>query len=142
MRRGRAGPRDLPPHQWPVLPTLAPSRAARNVYRARPGKRAVTLVQWEHLPAIAALAGLDHLDPGLLRRNIAVAGFNLSGLRGREFRLGTATLMGTGACAPCSRMEAALGQGGYAAMRGHGGITAEVLAPGNVTLGDILEPLD
>ena len=71
-----------------------------------------------------------------------MAGFNLAALRGREFRPGTALLKGTGPCAPCSRMEEALGQGGYAAMRGHGGITAEVLEPGEVAIGDALTPLD
>jgi MOSC domain-containing protein YiiM len=110
--------------------------------RTRPGKRAVTLVQAEHLPVIAALAGLEQLEPALLRRNVAVAGLNLAGLKGRRFRLGTATLRGTGPCAPCARMEAALGHGGYAAMRGHGGLCAEVLEPGRVALDDAVIPLD
>jgi len=113
-----------------------------EVHQPRPGKRAVTLIQWEHLPAIAALAGRESGTPDLLRRNIAVARFNLVALRGREFRLGTALLKGTGPCAPCSRMEEAPGQGGYAAMRGHGGITAEVIEPGAVALGDAFTPLD
>lgn len=108
--------------------------------RNRPGARAVTLIQAEHLPVIAALAGCGVVAPETLRRNLVIAGFNLLGLRGRAFRLGSALLRGTGPCAPCARMEAALGHGGYAAMRGHGGITAEVLEPGRLALGDMLVP--
>ena len=110
--------------------------------RNRPGSRAVTLIQAEHLPVIAALAGRDAVPPEMLRRNLVISGFNLLGLKGRAFRLGTALLRGTGPCAPCARMEAALGHGGYAAMRGHGGLTAEVLEPGHIARGAALLPLD
>ncbi|MEM9139946.1 MAG: MOSC domain-containing protein [Pseudomonadota bacterium] len=110
--------------------------------RERPGKRAVTLIQWEHLAVIAALVGRDEIDPALLRRNVAIAGANLLGLRKTRFRLGEAVLQGTGLCAPCSRMEDALGSGGYTAVRGHGGITAEVLEPGRISEGDLLAPVD
>ena len=102
----------------------------------RPGKRAVTLIQAEHLPVIAALAGRGAVEAGLLRRNIAVSGINLLALKDRRFRIGTALLEGTGPCAPCSRMEELLGPGGYNAMRGHGGITATVVEPGEIALGD------
>jgi MOSC domain-containing protein YiiM len=111
-------------------------------HRTEPGKRAVTLLQAEHLPVIAALAALGSVDPALLRRNVVVAGINLLGLRARRFRLGTAVLEGTGPCAPCSRMEEALGRGGYAAVRGHGGICAQVIASGRAARGDALTPLD
>lgn len=105
-------------------------------HRATPGKRAVTLIQAEHLSVVAALAGLDTLDFASLRRNIAVSGINLVALRDRTFRLGSVVLRGTGLCAPCSRMEQILGPGGYNALRGHGGITAEVVSPGRVAVGD------
>lgn len=109
---------------------------------ARPGKRAVTLIQAEHLPVIASLAGLDALAPETLRRNLVVSRLNLSALRGKRLRIGTdAVLRVTGPCAPCSRMERALGPGGYTAMRGHGGWCAEVIAPGNIALGDAIAPL-
>lgn len=105
-------------------------------HRNQPGKRAVTLIQAEHLTAIAALVGATDIDPALLRRNIVVSGINLLALRKRRFRIGTAVLEGTGPCAPCSRMEEALGPGGYNAVRGHGGITAQVIEPGAIAIGD------
>ena len=112
-------------------------------HRARPGKRAVTLIQTEHLPVIAALVGGSaEVTWEGLRRNVVVSGINLLALRDAAFRIGTATLRGTGICAPCSRMTEYFGPGGYNAVRGHGGILAEVLEPGEVALGDELIPLD
>jgi MOSC domain-containing protein YiiM len=108
-------------------------------HRTKPGKRAVTLIQAEHLPVIAALVGRAEIDPALLRRNIVVSGINLLGLKDRTFRLGTAILQGKGLCAPCSRMEEEFGAGGYNAVRGHGGIIATVIEEGAVSLGDRLE---
>ncbi|MEE2939434.1 MAG: MOSC domain-containing protein [Planctomycetota bacterium] len=110
--------------------------------RGRQGPRAITLIQWEHLPVIGALLGAPPVDPALLRRNIAVSGINLLGLKGRELRVGGALLRVTGPCAPCSRMEEALGEGGYAAVRGHGGVTAEVLSGGALRLGDEVTPAE
>jgi MOSC domain-containing protein YiiM len=103
------------------------------------GKRQVTLIQQEHLGAIAALAGLEAVDPALLRRNLVVSGISLAALKDRCFRVGEAVLEGTGECQPCSRMEESLGPGGYNAMRGHGGITARVLQGGLVRIGDTVE---
>ena len=107
-------------------------------HRTSPGKRAVSLIQAEHLPAIAAFTGRDRIDAAILRRNIVVSGINLLALRKIEFRIGTAVVKGTGPCAPCTRMEEALGRGGFNAMRGHGGITAEVVAEGEVRIGDLV----
>lgn len=103
------------------------------------GARHVTLIQAEHLAAIASHLGREDLAPALLRRNIVVTGINLAVLKGRRFRLGTALVEATGECHPCSRMEEILGPGGYNAVRSHGGITARVLEPGTVSIGDALE---
>lgn len=100
------------------------------------GARHITLIQSEHLAAIAAHLGLDTVSPEPLRRNIVVSGINLAALKGRRFRLGTAMLEATGECHPCSRMEEVLGTGGYNAVRGHGGVTARVAEGGVVRLGD------
>ena len=100
------------------------------------GARHVTLIQAEHLSAIASHLGRDAVAPEQLRRNIVIAGINLAALKGRRFALGKALLEATGECHPCSRMEENLGPGGYNAVRGHGGITARVVAGGMVRIGD------
>lgn len=108
---------------------------------ARKGKRALTLIQAEHLPVIAALAGLGEVDPALLRRNIVVSGLNLLGFRKARLSIGAAVIEITGPCAPCSRMEELLGHGGYTAMRGHGGVCATVIQPGELNTGDSVVPV-
>ena len=110
-------------------------------YKSGSGKRGITLIQAEHLPAIAALAQRPDLTPALLRRNVVVSGIPLIALKQRRFRIGTAVFVGTEECDPCSRMEDALGPGGYNAMRGHGGLCARIVEGGTFGLGDALEAL-
>lgn len=104
--------------------------------------RQVTLIQAEHITAIAIYLGIGCIQPATLRRNIVVTGINLHALKGRRFRLGTAQLLATGECHPCSRMETVLGAGGYNAVRGHGGITAQILHAGQVRLDDPVIRID
>ena len=110
-------------------------------YKSGSGKRGITLIQAEHLPAIAALAQRPDLTPALLRRNVVVSDIPLVALKQRRFRIGTAVFEGTEECDPCSRMEDALGPGGYNAMRGHGGLCARIVEGGTFGLGDALEAL-
>lgn len=98
--------------------------------------RQVTLIQHEHLPVIAALAGVPAVDVVALRRNLVISGINLIALKNARVRVGNALLEIVGPCQPCSRMEDAVGPGGYAAMRGHGGMTARVIEAGAIAVGD------
>ena len=105
-------------------------------YHGSSGKRQVTLIQGEHLDGIASMLGKSEIDPLLLRRNIVVRGINLLALKDQRFRIGEAVLETTGLCHPCSRMEQNLGDGGYNAVRGHGGSTARVVKSGRIEVGD------
>jgi MOSC domain-containing protein YiiM len=100
------------------------------------GKRQVSLIQLEHLHAVASILSLDAVDPVLARRNLVVSGINLFALRNECFEIGGVQFEGAGPCEPCSRMEQHLGAGGYNAMRGHGGIIARAISSGVIRLGD------
>lgn len=114
-----------------------------RVTLGRPGsKRQVTLVQEEHLAVIAGLAHVPLVTPETVRRNIVVRGINLLALVKLRFALGDdVVLVGTGPCAPCGKMDTAIGPGGFQAMRGHGGITATVERGGTVRVGAAVRAL-
>ena len=99
-------------------------------------KRQVTLMQAEHLTAVASMLHQEAIQPMLLRRNLVIEGINLLALKDQRFQIGQAVLQMTGLCHPCSKMEKVLGPGGYNALRGHGGITARVLVGGRMKIGD------
>ncbi|HOB92640.1 MOSC domain-containing protein [Ottowia sp.] len=122
---------------------LGDHRAAWHRDTDEATRRELTLVQHEHLPLIAAWCALPRVDARHLRRNLVVSGLNLTAMRsplpahtmiwqiGAEVRIEV-----TGPCAPCSRMEAQLGRGGYSALRGHGGMTARLVTGGVIRVGD------
>lgn len=128
--------RDVPMDEVDAAVAVAGVGLLGDRYTTGSGQRGVTLIQAEHLPVIAALTGHDDVQPAILRRNIVVSGLPLVALKGRRFRIGEVVLEGTEPCDPCSRMETALGEGGYNAMRGHGGLCARIIEGGTMRRGD------
>jgi MOSC domain-containing protein YiiM len=128
----------------PEAEVLTDSRLAGDHASPKPGgKRQLTLIQHEHLAAVAGFLGLaEPVAPGRLRRNLVVSGLNLLALKGQQIQIGEEVILDiTGECHPCSRMEEELGPGGYNAMRGHGGLTAHIAQGGTIRVGDAVRVL-
>ena len=53
-------------------------------YQNPGGNRQVTLIQAEHLAAVASILGVDKIAPELVRRNLVVRGINLLSLKGKK----------------------------------------------------------
>lgn len=76
-------------------------------------------------------------EPMHVSRNVVIAGVNLVALKSLRFAIGDEVILeGTGPCEPCAKMDVALGDGGFQAVRGHGGITTRVIRTGIIRLGD------
>jgi MOSC domain-containing protein YiiM len=103
--------------------------------------REISLIEEETLEALVR----DHemvVEPGETRRNIITRGVPLNHLVGREFRVGTAMIRGVKLCEPCVHLVALTGKHGYLANLLHrGGLHAEIIADGEIAIGDSIEPV-
>jgi MOSC domain-containing protein YiiM len=104
-----------------------------------PGEgRAVTLVEEEAVDTIRREHGIDLAD-GRSRRNVVTVGVVLAELVGRRFRIGGALMRGARLAAPCRYLERRVAPGTYDAMKGRGGLRADVLEDGVVRVGDRID---
>lgn len=102
--------------------------------------RAVSLIEGEALDAVFDETGID-LRPGQSRRNIVTRGVRLPDLVARRFRVGTAVLRGERLCLPCAYLDRLAGPGVFAALRGRGGLRADVIEGGVIRVGDAVVDL-
>lgn len=70
------------------------------------------------------------VSPSVFRRNIITKGVNLNDLVGKEFEVQGVRFKGTEECKPCYWMDQALAPGAEAAMKGNGGLRAQILSSG------------
>jgi MOSC domain-containing protein YiiM len=99
--------------------------------------RPVTLIEAEAIEAVLRETGID-LSAGRSRRNLVTRGVRLPDLNGRRFRIGQALFRGTRECAPCAFLERLTEPGVFAALKGRGGLRAEILEGGVIRAGDAL----
>src|SRR5262245_5523564 len=109
---------------------------------ARPVARHVSLIGREAMNAAnveLSRRGLVPFEPGETRRNIVVEGIDVYALLGLEFHIGGACLRGSDITKPCHVPSAAAGKTGFKeAYHDRGGILAEVLSDGRISIGDVL----
>jgi MOSC domain-containing protein YiiM len=95
----------------------------------------ITFFEGEVFDALCATLGLADATPAGLRRNVVTRGLALEALVGREFCLQGVWFRGAGECKPCYWMDAALGPGAEAWLRGRGGLRARILTDGRLRAG-------
>lgn len=68
--------------------------------------------------------------PDVFRRNVLTRGVDLNELIGQEFSVQGVYFLGTEECRPCYWMNQAFGEGAESALRGCGGLRAQILTDG------------
>jgi len=87
-----------------------------------------------------AQRGLIPFEVNETRRNIVVDGIDVYGLLGKEFRIGAVRLRGSEPTRPCHLPSAVTGKMGFAeTYRDRGGVRAEVLSDGIISIGDLIQ---
>jgi MOSC domain-containing protein YiiM len=97
--------------------------------------RALTLVEAEALEDVG-------LSFAAARRNVVTRGVDLNALVGMRFRVGEVECLGRRLCEPCRHLERLEGDGLMRSLAGRGGLRADVLGEGLVTVGDPVVVLD
>lgn len=106
-----------------------------------PGQaRDLTLVEAEALEALSAEHGID-LGPGESRRNVTTRGIALNDLVGRRFRVGGVEAVGIELCHPCRHLELLTQPGVLKGLVNRGGLRADVVEGGEISIGDEVEDL-
>lgn len=79
----------------------------------------------------------DSMGPELTRRNIIVSEVDLKTLYGVAFEINGIQFTGTVHCSPCPAMNRAIGPGATAALRGRGGLRAQIKSSGELKIGPV-----
>jgi MOSC domain-containing protein YiiM len=93
-------------------------------------KGQITFFEEETYQDLCLQLGVWDRGPEVFRRNVITRGGRLNELIGVEFELQGVCFFGTEECRPCYWMNAAFAAGAEKAMRGRGGLRAEIRSDG------------
>ena len=112
----------------------------RYFYDEAPPGRALTLIQAEALQGMRADTGIE-LSAAESRRNVLTSGIDLNALVGKRFRVGDVECLGVELCHPCSSLEKLTQKGVIKGLVNRGGLNADILTDGEMSVGDRVEEL-
>jgi MOSC domain-containing protein YiiM len=101
----------------------------------------LTLIEAEVLDELVLPDG-GRLDYGEARRNLITRGINLNQLVGRRFRVGNVECLGQRLCEPCAHLERLTTKGVLRGLIHRGGLRADVLTDGYISVGDAIHAED
>ncbi|HWH12080.1 MAG TPA: MOSC domain-containing protein [Solirubrobacteraceae bacterium] len=97
----------------------------------------LTLIEAEALDALTLPSG--RLAPADARRNVVTRGIDLNALVGSRFRVGGVECIGRRLCEPCAHLQRLTRPGTLRGLAHRGGLRADVLTDGTITVGDAVE---
>jgi MOSC domain-containing protein YiiM len=112
----------------------------RYFYDEAPPGRALTLIQAEALEGMLEDTGIE-LSAAESRRNVLTSGIDLNALVGKRFRVGEVECLGVELCHPCSSLEKLTQKGVIKGLVNRGGLNADILTDGEISVGDRVEEL-
>lgn len=100
-----------------------------------PSGRAVTLIAAEAMDAVGRDGDVS-IEPAATRRNVLTRGIDVNGLVGKRFRIGDVECEGVELCEPCAHLESMTQPGVIKAFVHRGGLNADILSDGEISVGD------
>jgi MOSC domain-containing protein YiiM len=115
--------------------------AKAGAFSEKPGGgREVTLIAREGITA----ANDEGVTVGEheTRRNLVTEGIDLDQLVDRTFRVGDVVMRGVRGCPPCTYLEGLTRPGMMTALKGRGGLRADIVSAGTLRVGDKIAEVD
>ena len=137
------GPEETLPAPVERVRAVAGSGLEGNRYfydEPAPPGRALTLIQAEALEGMREDTGIE-LSAAESRRNVLTSGIDLNALVGKRFRVGDVECLGVELCHPCSSLEKLTQKGVIKGLVNRGGLNADILTDGEMSVGDRVEEL-
>lgn len=109
----------------------------RSNYKGQPDWE-ITLIEAEAIEEFNANTG-NQFHESDLRRNLVTRNIRLNDLVGKHFQINGTKFYGVQLCEPCASLQKRLGVRILPDLVGRGGLRAQILGNGNLTVGDALE---
>jgi MOSC domain-containing protein YiiM len=96
---------------------------------------ALTLIAAEAVEAMDREHGIS-IEPRESRRNVVTRGIDVNELVGKTFRIGDVECRGVELCEPCRHLQAMTKPGVIKGLAHRGGLNADILSDGEISVGD------
>jgi MOSC domain-containing protein YiiM len=107
----------------------------RYFFDEAPPGRALTLVAAEAVEAMEREHGIS-LEAAATRRNVVTRGIDVNELVGKRFRVGDVECEGVELCEPCAHLQSMTKPGVIKGLAHRGGLNADILSDGEISVGD------
>jgi MOSC domain-containing protein YiiM len=102
---------------------------------------ALTLIAAEAVEAMEREHGIS-LEVRATRRNVVTRGIDVNELVGKRFRVGDVECEGVELCEPCAHLQSMTKDGVIKGLAHRGGLNADILSDGEISVGDAVVAAD